>query len=253
MALIGNHSVLNKSHAFFTNGTSTAGAYAATAKSNWTNPSYFSQRRFSIAPKTSFTEGHNLSDAYLGPWKSGGLAGQVIEGSSSISATAISARLSESSLLGEATLTAGLAVLTPGASSLLGEATLTASAAAVSALASSISGAATLAGNLSALVPLASALLGESSVSGNLKGVGRLEADIDIGAGTELSPENLASAVWTAVAADNNDVGTMGEKLNDAGSAGNPWAAEIAANNDAGTFGAFVQKLLTVAKFIGLK
>lgn len=44
---------------------------------------------------------------------------------------------------------------------------------------------------------------------------------------TELSPQNLASAVWSALATANNDPGTMGEKLNDAGSASNPWTEVI--------------------------
>jgi hypothetical protein len=48
----------------------------------------------------------------------------------------------------------------------------------------------------------------------------------DITPFTELSPQNLATAVWAAVAADNRDPNSMGE---------------------------FVQKLLTVAKFLGLK
>lgn len=75
----------------------------------------------------------------------------------------------------------------------------------------------------------------------------------EAGGPTPLSPEGLASAVWGASAADNNDTGTMGEKVNDASAAGNPWSADLASNNTAGTFGAFVQKLLTVAKFLGLK
>jgi hypothetical protein len=40
---------------------------------------------------------------------------------------------------------------------------------------------------------------------------------------SELSPEGLANAVWEASAAAHNNAGTMGEKLNGAGSAGNPW------------------------------
>jgi hypothetical protein len=59
--------------------------------------------------------------------------------------------------------------------------------------------------------------------------------------------------VGGATAADNNQAGTMGEKLNDAGSAGNPWAAELTSNNTEGTFGWLAQKLLTVGKFLGLK
>lgn len=44
---------------------------------------------------------------------------------------------------------------------------------------------------------------------------------------TELSPEGLASAVWGSMASAYNDSGTMGEKLNGAGSAGNPWTEVI--------------------------
>lgn len=73
------------------------------------------------------------------------------------------------------------------------------------------------------------------------------------GGPTPLSPEGLAAAVWSAPAVDNNVAGSMGEKLNDAGAAGNPWSALLVDNNSAGTFGNFVQKLLTVAKFLGFK
>lgn len=69
----------------------------------------------------------------------------------------------------------------------------------------------------------------------------------------ELSAAGLAEAVWSAVAASHNAVGTMGEKLNDAGSAGNPWAALLADNNDTDTFGERIQKLLTTVKFVALK
>lgn len=44
---------------------------------------------------------------------------------------------------------------------------------------------------------------------------------------TELSPQSLSAAVWGSVANVYNDPGTMGEKLNDAGSAANPWTEVI--------------------------
>lgn len=46
---------------------------------------------------------------------------------------------------------------------------------------------------------------------------------------TELSPQSLANAVWSAIASDYLDAGTMGQKLNGAGSAGNPWTEVIEA------------------------
>lgn len=70
---------------------------------------------------------------------------------------------------------------------------------------------------------------------------------------TEFSANALAQAVWQALASDYNDTGTMGELLNNAGAGGNPWDALLSANNDPGTFGERVQKLLTTAKFLGLK
>jgi len=44
---------------------------------------------------------------------------------------------------------------------------------------------------------------------------------------TEFSAAALANAVWTASAAAYNETGTMGEKLNDAGSGSNPWTEII--------------------------
>lgn len=44
---------------------------------------------------------------------------------------------------------------------------------------------------------------------------------------TELSPQSLADAVWTALADQYNGTGTMGQKVNAAGTAGDPWTGEI--------------------------
>ncbi len=58
-----------------------------------------------------------------------------------------------------------------------------------------------------------------------IEAIGHLAGDIT--PFTELSPESLASAVWNANAAQFNAVGSMGEKVNDAGSGSNPWTEVI--------------------------
>ena len=69
-----------------------------------------------------------------------------------------------------------------------------------------------------------------------------------------VNKETVADAAWDDVSADHLTAGTTGKALSDAGSAGNPWGSPIAGNTDAGTFGELVgKKLLTVAKFLGLK
>lgn len=67
------------------------------------------------------------------------------------------------------------------------------------------------------------------------------------------SENSIAEAIWGSLAASFNAAGTMGEKINDAGSGGDPWATATSTYTTPGTFGYLVQKLLTVAKFIGLK
>lgn len=77
--------------------------------------------------------------------------------------------------------------------------------------------------------------------------------EAEAGGPTPLSPEGLADAVWDEILAEHLDAGSTGAALSDAGGAGNPWSALLSANNDPDTFGERVQKLLTVAKFLGLK
>ena len=61
--------------------------------------------------------------------------------------------------------------------------------------------------------------------AGLVNAIGHIAGDIT--PFTDLSPEGLAAAVWSAAATDNNISGSMGEKLNDAGSASNPWTEVI--------------------------
>ena len=64
----------------------------------------------------------------------------------------------------------------------------------------------------------------------------------------------IEATIWDEPIANHLTVGTTGKALSDAQSAGNPWASLITGNTNAGTFGELVgKKLLTVAKFLGLK
>lgn len=73
--------------------------------------------------------------------------------------------------------------------------------------------------------------------------------------GTQSSNlSDMASLIWNEPTVDHATAGTTGKALIDAGAAGNPWSATVAGNTDAGTFGELVgKKMLTVAKFLGLK
>ena len=77
---------------------------------------------------------------------------------------------------------------------------------------------------------------------------------LDNGTNTFDGTKVTANRVWNELTANHQTAGTTGKALTDASAAGNPWSASVTGNTDAGTFGELVgKKLLTVAKFLGLK
>lgn len=258
MALIGNYSVLNKSLAQFTNGTSTAGAYAGITPSNYQNNGLFVNRYASYAKFNATPVGYLPPYSFVLPLNSGGLGSQK-QMSAAISetlATLVSGINIDAGLSGSITITqAQLDQIVELVAAITGSITTTdAQLAAVSELIASISASMTITdAQLGAIVDMIAALTGTFNLTNaNNFATADIEADLSVTTGT-ATPAQIAAEVWSAVATDNNTAGTMGEKLNDAGAAGNPWAADLADNVTPGTFGAFIQKLLTVAKFLGLK
>lgn len=78
-------------------------------------------------------------------------------------------------------------------------------------------------GNMAMIVPMGSASF-TAAFTGAATMHGRLSMEASFGGAEPLSPEGLANAVWEAAAADHNNAGTMGAKLNAAGAASDPWA-----------------------------
>lgn len=126
--------------------------------------------------------------------------------------------------------------------------------AAVSALQASITASMTITdAQLGAIIDMLASLNASFNLTNaNNFATANIEADLSVTTGT-ATPQQIAAEVWDTILADHQTVGSTGKALNDAGSAGNPWSASLSSNNTPGTFGYFVQKLLTVAKFLGLK
>lgn len=68
---------------------------------------------------------------------------------------------------------------------------------------------------------------GSASLSGSLTPRQLYYIVASGGVSSTLSPENLVYQMWAAQASENNLAGSMGEKLNDAGSSSNPWTEVI--------------------------
>jgi hypothetical protein len=148
---------------------------------------------------------------------------------------------------------ASLSLIVQFLADLVGSGDMDGSLQAILSMSADLAGSGDLDGALGLIAWMLADLSGEGGADGsNLRGTARLEADITV-TGGNLTAGQCAAAVWQAIASQYEEPGTMGKKLNDAGSAGDPWSTLKASYNDPETFGGFVKKLLTLAKYIGLK
>lgn len=171
-------------------------------------------------------DGYRPPYCWVLPMSAGGLSARKnLAGEGDLTGAIAGGKNAEASLTGSGDLTAVGALIVSLVASLTGSGTITSAALlAYLQLAATLAGTGDLTGAATALAHAAATLEGEGDVAGTtvLTALGELAAQITV-TGATLTTGNVGQAVWSAIAASNNDPGTMGEKLNDAGSAANPW------------------------------
>jgi len=227
--LIGNYSVLGKNPGRSIGG----GAIGLGMNRGDSNKTSMSRGVFNAVdwePKSGLPDGYRIPYAWVMPQTAGGLSARNnVTGVGTISTTALAVRLAQANLAGSGDLTAigGLIVqliADIAGSGEISDADLKAFLQAVASIGGSggISDA-----EASGLGELIAAMTGLGTAAGSTAtGIGELSADLVV-TGTGLTTGNVGAAVWAAIASANNTAGTMGEKLNDAGSASNPWTEVI--------------------------
>ncbi len=113
-----------------------------------------------------------------------------------------------------------------------------------------MTGAGDLTATIQALGNMAVAMLGVGDLDATIAACGNMAVDIVV-TGTGLTIENVANAVWDAVAADHLDAGSTGAALNAAGSAGDPWITPIPGAYGAGSAGKLLGDLLAAGAIDG--
>ena len=71
----------------------------------------------------------------------------------------------------------------------------------------------------------------------------KLTAACSVSIGAQPSAFDIAQAIWQASSTQYNATGSMGEKLNNASSAGNPWSASPESNNEQDSMGAVINDI----------
>lgn len=205
--LIGNHTVLNKTPGRWLGGTSTAhasgiGAGHVNLRSNWSKAG--ARRNFAYQDRsTGAFEYFGVPSGYGGkgwilPIEAGYLSAvNVIEGIATFTGSAAAGRNAATTINGTGTVTATGRLVVSGSATISGAATVTSNAFAALNGAATISGSATPTFAITAKGWGTASISGVATVSATRYATGKLEAEIT--PFTELSPQSLATAVWTQV------------------------------------------------------
>jgi hypothetical protein len=180
---------------------------------------------------SAFPNGYNTEAAWQLPLRAGGMSARP-SGTGDFTAAGALVRLAVAALSGSGDITdADAQKLVALVAAITGSGTISSAGlqAFLQAVAALTGTGTVSAAPLSGLGALLAAISGTgTTASSTATGTGALAADLVV-TGTGLTTANVGEAVWAALASANNAAGTMGEKLNDAGSASNPWTEVIEA------------------------
>jgi hypothetical protein len=115
-----------------------------------------------------------------------------------------------------------------------------------------MAGTGALSGALGATAGMTVTMDGVGTLTASPQGTGEMVLEIYVNE-SQVTVDQIVAAVWSALAADYNESGTMGQKLNGAGTSGDPWTADLSSYNTAGTAGKRLKDTLTTGKFLALK
>lgn len=179
--------------------------------------------------KSGEPNGYRHPASWIPPMKPGGLSAyNTIAASGDILPVNLAGGLNGAAdLAGAGDITAAnLALVVSAVAALVGSGDITADITGKLEAAADLAGSGDIVAALGALAELVASLTGSGDASGTALGKAYMSADIVV-TGELLNTANVAAAVWEAVAGAYNSAGSMGEKLNDAGSASNPWTEII--------------------------
>lgn len=192
-----------------------------------------------IARLTSATsalpEGNLAPAAWMLPQKGGAMSMRAL-GQGAFAAGLVPTRPMTIDLTGSGGLTAIGALVVSMALAMAGSGSLTASIQGRLNATLDMTGSGGLTAAMTGLGNMVLDALGQGDLDATIAAFGDMEIDLVV-TGTGLSTANVGAAVWQALAASFNSPGTMGEKLNDAGSAANPWTEDLSGPQTAGTAG----------------
>ena len=256
--LLGNHTQLNKNPILNTGGDSTSGL--TINRSNF-NQAGDSRGRFygetwltGTADRFGVPSGYSGSYTWVKPQEPGGIGSNVgLQGVGGASASGALGVNVVSILAGSGDITsANLGLILSAVAILSGLGGLSADIIGALNASATLAGQGNFTASLGALAGAVSALTGSGSLTGSPTAKASLSSDIYVNQST-ATVNDIVAGVWNAVASGFNTSGSMGQKLNGAGSAGDPWTTDLSGYNTAGTAGKELKDKLSEDNFLALK
>jgi hypothetical protein len=224
MAMLGNGSRLT-----FGTGRAIGGLYSATSggirnKGEW-SAWRFQDKATTFKAGAAYPTGYNGQSAFYNPMVAGEIS-MRLEGDSTFAANLYPTRAMSIDMTGSGDLSATAGLVIAMLCAMTGSGTLTAAIEGRLNMSADFTGSGDLDASISGIASMLCDMTGTGDLEATIAAYGNMAIDIVV-TGTGLTTANVGQAVWSALAASNNDPDTMGEKLNDAGSAANPWTEVI--------------------------
>jgi len=167
--------------------------------------------------------GQTLPRCWNGPIELGEMSMRT-DGAGSLTAALVPSRAMSIDMTGSGDLNATAGLVISMAIAMAGSGSLSASISGYMNMSCDLQGSGDLSADLRGIASMAVDLLGQGDLDATIAAYGNMAIDIVV-TGAGLTVANVADAVWGALAADHNDAGTMGAKLNTASSGGVDYGA----------------------------
>ena len=245
--LIGNYSVILKNPATFIGGTQVSNCRSAFNSMAQNRQRYYPETIEGLPSTTGLMEGYLTPNSWMIPYEIGSMTTSNLNGESGLSSVGTAGLGGVVTMEGIGVLEASGGLLAGLVVEMSGIGDLTALGGGLMEALVSMAGSGALSGALGATAGLTVSMGGLGTLVASPQGTGEMVIEIFVN-DSQASVQQITDAVWSALASAYNESGTMGQKLNGAGSAGDPWTTDLSAYNTEGTAGKTVKDTLKKAK-----
>lgn len=245
--LLGNYTLILANPATFIGGTQVSNCRQAFNQSGQLRQRYYPETIEGLPTTTALPEGYLAPNAWMLPYDIGSMTTSNLNGSGSLASAGVAGLGGVVIMDGVGVLEASGGLLAGLQVALSGNGNLSALGGGLLEAIVAMAGQGLLSGALGATAGLTVEMAGIGTLTASPQGTGEMVLEIYVNE-SQATVNQIVAAVWSALAAEYNESGTMGQKLNGAGSAGDPWTTDLSAYNTDDTAGKILKEAKKAAK-----